>query len=211
VALGSGLDQLVVAGRRENVGQGQDVLELRVFGGQPDGLSPARLERILDNVENMHDAVVELTRDPAAKFGIAYLDSGSDFMVAFSSAKEVIGYLANCFAVVRRLRSLGIDAMRTESAFISQQLEVLKRLGEAVEAGTLTPERGNHIRQRLLTHLEAVCEAGVTLDGEAVEVLETDRRLIAAAQQRRLLGSGGAGNAESMGSAGDESKATDES
>jgi len=182
-----GLETLVIAPRHNNVGEHEDVVELRVFQRGGESLSTMRLTQALESIEDLHDAIVDWLGISEARFGIAYLDSGSDWMIAIKSSQEVVRIMRSTLAAWQRLRSLGLDGLNQENAFISAQLVILRDIDAAVENGSLTSERGEHMKQRILKRLDAVTGYGISLEGEPSGVMEEERQLLTGRNSAGLL------------------------
>ncbi len=185
-ALRIGMTELVVAPRREALGTDDEALELRVLDFDGHGLLPSRLKAILEAIEDLHDAVVQLEGSDGV-FRISYLDSGSDWMVAVQSVRPLIELLRTALRQWERMRTLGLDGMAREGHIAIQHLDLLKRIEEERESGRLAEDKADHIRARVLSRLEALTAYGVVSEAAEEAAVEAQRKLLTARRAAGLL------------------------
>jgi hypothetical protein len=184
-------DHLVTEPRQDTVGVDEYVIELRVYDLDKEGPSPSQLSEILQVVADLYAAVLELYPDASAAFRVAYLDSGSDLLLAFKGAVHIIQELKRLLEEWRRLQELGLDTMARESGLIDQWLTMLSKVKAMEESHTLDAGRARHIKARVLQRLDALTLYGVAIEDGRVSEIETHRVALLKRRERGQLTDGG--------------------
>lgn len=178
---------MIVSRTREGLQKDEAILEIRIFDRGEGALDSQRLKEVIETIEDLHSAVLDASDGAPAHFSVAYMDSGSDWMLAFKSAKAVVTLMRSLIAEWQRLRRLDLDLLRVEGGAITEQLGLLGTVQAAVDDGRLSAERGAHIRERILLRLDALTNFGVGLEGEGSNEMEAERQLLTGRHNAGLI------------------------
>ncbi len=92
------LDRFILIPRNLTVLRGEDSLELEIIDYNGKGIEPDRFTFILDSFHKLHDAIVRILAEKDARLRIAFVDSGSNVLIAFVSKLKVIEFAKRFFS-----------------------------------------------------------------------------------------------------------------
>lgn len=164
-------------------------IEIIIYADE-DGISPKRLATFVETVSELHRDVAIVLGVPSDSLTFKYFDSGSDLLVGVKCGKEIAETLSTLLMQVwGKFRFWRYDTFEKRMASISKGLDIIDRIHESVQKGTVTEEEGTILRVKIFHEVDTLIGIGATVPlGESATL--DQKQLLTEMRNTKLLGSG---------------------
>ena len=122
---------------------------------------------------------------------IAYVDSGSDFVIAIQCAKGVLDILRGLLTEFwEKFKDSSFEDFDKKMDSISKGLTVVAMVDKQVKDGVITAEDGTNLTHRVMSEMKVLATIGVSLPEDEITVTINQRQLLTDVRAVRLLGDG---------------------
>lgn len=183
--------QFLESERLGQVTDADELLELQLVSFDETGLTPERLVQFVETVNQLNTNFARVLGIAGGRLRIVYLESGSDDIFGFKSAKEIVLVIKELiFEVWDKVKYSGFERFEKKAEVLGSGLKAMALIDAAVTNNVITPEDGSIIKQHLLNDVQILIGIGATLPTNQ-EVVEVDqRKLLMDRRNARLLGEG---------------------
>jgi hypothetical protein len=177
--------------RLGQVTDADELLELQLVSFDETGLTPERLVQFVETVNQLNTNFARVLGIAGGRLRIVYLESGSDDIFGFKSAKEIVLVIKELiFEVWDKVKYSGFERFEKKAEVLGTGLKAMALIDAAVTNNVITQEDGSIIKQHLLNDVQTLIGIGATLPTNQ-EVVEVDqRKLLMDRRNARLLGEG---------------------
>ncbi len=139
----------------------EDFLEIEITDYGEKGIEPERLPFILGSLHKIHDSAAEILGEKDARLRIAFVDSGSSFLLGLVSKSKVIEFAKRFFSEYwRQIWFSPYQEFNQKVESVKNGLGALQTIRENVKNGSLDEEGGRRLEHVLLSEMENLVKKG---------------------------------------------------
>ena len=168
--------------------QPSEIFELEVADFDNSGISINRFNRITCNVRTLYDVLARIL-ESTMPIKIAYLDSGSNALIAFKGDGKVIQALTNAFKQLWHIvRFHKLDGFDRKLESVGKALDILEVIREKQNSGALDAETAKNLQFQIGDQLVSIIESGALPKVIEVEAKVPTMQLLSDKQDIKLIG-----------------------
>jgi hypothetical protein len=140
-------------------------VSLTILDFDESGIDLLRLRMFFTAINDLGTQISKLFKVDDETLKVYYIESGSKIVLDIKGAAKIIDSLRQFFLDLHRLLAYGkFERVDRRSASISGQIDLLGKIQQAEEAGTISTQDGKNIRRAVFKDLELLMgtESGLT-------------------------------------------------
>jgi hypothetical protein len=170
---------------------GSKVLELEMVDFDGAGIDIARVQELLSALDDLRMQLSMFLELPESHLKVRYVESGSAIHIHVEGMGEIIDGLRKLVGEIwTRFMNRKFDRIDRRNASIAGEFELIDKIQERIDAGTIPPERGEMLKHQILDDAQRLINSGtIPEDAQAMEPV-SKQKLLAEALGVKLLGTG---------------------
>jgi hypothetical protein len=163
-----------------------------------DGISSKRLATFVETISDLHRDIAMVLGISSDVLTFQYFDSGSDLLVGVKCGKEIAETLNTLLRQAwEKFRFWRYDTFEKRMESISKGLDIVDRIHESVQKGSVTEEEGRILKVKIFQNVDIMIGIGATVPlGESATL--DQKQLLTEMRNTKLLGSGGSPEVEAQ-------------
>jgi hypothetical protein len=170
---------------------GNEILEVRLLDYDGPGIENERVRQFFASMEQLHAILSQFLNASGSRLMVAYVDSGSDFLVGFQCAKALVDIMRGLFAEFwEKVKFQPFDNFEKKIGALSAGLTFVGQVKAQVDNQAINEADARALTHRVLAEMTTLVGIGASLPQDEVVETVDNRKLLAEKRGIKLLGAG---------------------
>lgn len=170
---------------------GNEFIELRLLDYDGTGIENERVQRFFASLAQLHAILSQFLNVSDSQLIVAYVDSGSDFLVAFQCAKALVDIMRGLFTEFwEKVKFQPFADFERKIGALSTGLTFVGQVKEQVDNQAISEADARVLTHRVLAEMTTLVGIGASLPQDEVVETVDNRKLLAEKRGIKLLGPG---------------------
>jgi hypothetical protein len=170
---------------------GNEIFEVRLLDYDGSGVENERVQQFFSSMAELHAMLSQFLQTSDSHLKVAYVDSGSDLLVAFQCAKALADIMRGLFAEFwEKVKFRPFDEFEKKIDALSKGLAFVGQVKAQVENQVISETDARVLTHRVLAEMTTLVGIGASLPQDEVIEMVDHRKLLAEKRGIKLLGGG---------------------
>ncbi len=173
------------------VSPGNGIIELRLLDYESAGVDNERVQQFFASLAQLHAILSHFLNASDSHLMVAYVDSGSDLLVAFQCAKALVDIIRGLFTEFwEKVKFQPFEDFEKKIGALSAGLTFVGQVKAQVDNQAITEADASVLTHRVLAEMTTLVGIGASLPQDEVVETVDNRKLLAEKRGVKLLGTG---------------------
>lgn len=187
IAFSQTLDSHLLKQKVNSATDTERMFEIEIIEYDSNGVSLNRFGAILDSLQKLHQIVAKIVEDRAAKLSIAYMDSGSDFLLGLQSSFKVVEIMRMFFYQYwQKVRFKAVEEFERNIEWLGKGLNLIQHINRQEKNGVFDPDTSQKLKYSVLEEMTNLVGLGVVIKDYENEERYEKRKLVADKRDLKL-------------------------